>query len=535
MFIDPASNRGVRWKPGDPVPDFSLLFNRAGDMLALQPGMPLHWNSRGQLATVTLVERNGSSANDEEFYRYSQGERIYKRHETHTPDAVHFSEVRYMQGLEICTRDNGEELHRINLESAMGNVVCLHWVSGKPPEIADDQLRYTLSDHLGSSVTELDADAQLISAETYLPFGGTASMTARSAVEVDYKTLRYSGKEMDVSGLYDYGARYYAPWLGRWISADPAGDVDGTNLYAFVGNAPLTYVDSMGTVREAAWNLLTSDTPRDRIVRKANFHLTLLKAVSLGVRDIEQQVLNYRSGNHNAAISTAKRTGFFLAEKGASYGLGVGLTAAGVALGIPAGPLGMVIMGAIGFGASQSLSATTKVIGQQTGMSTSISLQPDRLNANKLLKKTSADTGPLVDLKAIQAYNPRKPEGRELLKKQGIETGKDGALALAGKIPYVGPAIKAIPGAIDVIKEVKSLGQELSQEQIDGLDSDITGLINLLEVGSGRLIDQAREMGEPALLGRPLSRIKQKTDKRIGALGDLRTVLHSRSSRFTAV
>lgn len=65
-------------------------------------------------------------------------------------------------------------------------------------------------------------------------------------LEVGYKTLRYSGKEMDECGLYYYGARYYAPWLQRWVSADPAGEVDGLNLYRFVRNNPLRYVDNDG-------------------------------------------------------------------------------------------------------------------------------------------------------------------------------------------------------------------------------------------------------------------------------------------------
>lgn len=93
---------------------------------------------------------------------------------------------------------------------------------------------------------ELDQQGDLISQEGYYPFGATAWMAARHAVEVRYKFIRYSGKEMDVSGLYYYGERYYAPWLQRWLSADPNGAVDGLNLYAMVGNNPLLYVDRTG-------------------------------------------------------------------------------------------------------------------------------------------------------------------------------------------------------------------------------------------------------------------------------------------------
>ncbi|MGX1187885.1 insecticidal toxin complex protein TccC [Pseudomonas sp. F-14 TE3623] len=245
MFIDPASNRGVRWIEGDPDPQFDTLFDRHGNLQALQPGQGLRWNARDQLASVTLVQRD-NGPNDEEQYRYSQGARVYKRHETHTAATSHFHEVRYLPGLEIRAKDNGEVLHVIIL----GGIRCLHWLAGKPPGIDADQLRFSLDDHLGSCLMELDQQARLISHEGYYPFGATAWMAAHSALEVSYKTVRYSGKEMDVSGLYYYGARYYAPWLQRWVSADPAGDVDGLNLYRFVGNNPLSYVDPDGSQKE---------------------------------------------------------------------------------------------------------------------------------------------------------------------------------------------------------------------------------------------------------------------------------------------
>nr|WP_269807942.1 RHS repeat-associated core domain-containing protein [Pseudomonas agronomica] len=97
---------------------------------------------------------------------------------------------------------------------------------------------------------ELDQDARLISHEGYYPFGGTAWWAADSQVQASYKTVRYSGKERDSAGLYYYGFRYYAPWMMRWINPDPAGPVDGLNLYAMVGNNPLSYVDLTGLDRK---------------------------------------------------------------------------------------------------------------------------------------------------------------------------------------------------------------------------------------------------------------------------------------------
>jgi insecticidal toxin complex protein TccC len=84
--------------------------------------------------------------------------------------------------------------------------------------------------------------------EEFYPYGGTAVWTARSAAEADYKTLRHSGKERDATGFHYYGYRYYQPWSGRWLSADPAGTVDGLNLFRMCRNNPVTLTDSSGLI-----------------------------------------------------------------------------------------------------------------------------------------------------------------------------------------------------------------------------------------------------------------------------------------------
>lgn len=240
MCIDQKSNRGVRWQTGDEPPDFDIWFDPHGNQRKLHHGPSLHWNSRDELERVDLVIRQDSD-NDAEYYQYSAGQRVLKCHEWFTDKVRHFHQVRYLPGLEIRSKDNGEVLHIISL----GNARCLHWTQRSAS--IDDQMRYTLEDHLGSCVMELNEDAVVTSAEGYYPFGETAWMAPES--EIEYRFIRYSGKEMDVSGLYYYGARYYAPWLQRWVSADPAGDVDGLNLYGFVGNNPIVHVDQTGAFK----------------------------------------------------------------------------------------------------------------------------------------------------------------------------------------------------------------------------------------------------------------------------------------------
>src|SRR5207245_864360 len=44
-----------------------------------------------------------------------------------------------------------------------------------------------------------------------------------------------------------HSARYYAPWLARWASCDPAGLADGLNVYAYSKCSPTVMVDPSGT------------------------------------------------------------------------------------------------------------------------------------------------------------------------------------------------------------------------------------------------------------------------------------------------
>ncbi len=100
---------------------------------------------------------------------------------------------------------------------------------------------------------ELNAAGELLTYEEYFPYGGSALIAGKSAVEVKRKEYRYSGKEKDVmTGLYYYGARYYPAWLARWINPDPAGTIDGLNLYAFVGGNPTSMIDESGNGKRPA-------------------------------------------------------------------------------------------------------------------------------------------------------------------------------------------------------------------------------------------------------------------------------------------
>lgn len=255
ITVSDRSNRGVLSTFTTNPADVDALFTAGGQQKQLQPGQNLAWTPRNELLKVMPVVRDGV-AGDSESYRYdADSQRIIKTGTQQTGNNVQTQRVVYLPGLELrATASGGTEKESLQVitvgEAGWTQVRVLHWENGKPDDIDGDQVRYSCDNLVGSSGLEVDGEGYLISKEEFYPYGGTAVLTARSQVEANYKYIRYSGKERDATGLYYYGYRYYQPWAGRWLGADPAGAVDGMNLYEMVGNNPVTFHDGNGLIRE---------------------------------------------------------------------------------------------------------------------------------------------------------------------------------------------------------------------------------------------------------------------------------------------
>jgi RHS repeat-associated protein len=98
-------------------------------------------------------------------------------------------------------------------------------------------------DHLGSTRSVTDSSKNIITASTYHPFGETE-------VEEGSEYYLYNGKERDSAGLYYYGARYYDPQIGKFITRDlrigRKKNSQSTNRYTYCLNNPIKYIDPDG-------------------------------------------------------------------------------------------------------------------------------------------------------------------------------------------------------------------------------------------------------------------------------------------------
>jgi len=116
---------------------------------------------------------------------------------------------------------------------------------------ANAGLYFRHSDHLGSTSVLSDATGAKVTGSdvVYAPFGAV-----RSGTESTLTDFGYTGQKHDLStgGLMYYGARYYLPELGRFISADTivpsTSNPQALNRYTYVLNSPINMVDPTGHI-----------------------------------------------------------------------------------------------------------------------------------------------------------------------------------------------------------------------------------------------------------------------------------------------
>jgi RHS repeat-associated protein len=88
----------------------------------------------------------------------------------------------------------------------------------------------------------------VITYEEYHPFGTSSYQATNAGILSSSKRYRFCAKERDSeSGLYYYGARYYVPWLCRFISCDPkAAQFPDQSPYNYCFNNPINLIDPDG-------------------------------------------------------------------------------------------------------------------------------------------------------------------------------------------------------------------------------------------------------------------------------------------------
>lgn len=508
--VSSTSNRSLPVEPGQAHIDPDAAFDGNGNLLRLQSGQRLDWDCFNQLRAIVSLARQAGDDDDERYSYDAAGVRVRKTTTARARGVTNIRQVRYLPGLEL-HHDGTQRLRVTTSKAGLCHLRLLHWDAGKPSGVDNDQQRYSFDDPQGSSALELDQDASLLTHEGYYPYGGSAWWAGRSATEARYRTVRYSGKERDASGLYYYGHRYYAPWLAQWISADPGGTVDGLNLYAMVGNNPVSYGDTDGQerTRKGFWHWLIGDEQRSRQKHAQQYREQLARLEERQARKQQKQSLKDDVAIHRQALKLSRKQADvahqqLLNHSSARERLRANLRRFSVKVGVKTATMGGMALGAmagtfvapgagtvagtiVGAGAGLATNLIVTYVADETGLNAPINLKTTPLSPTLIRRQAENSTVNwtryLKD--AVMERVPDTPKKAA----QALNVGV--AIALDNGVPGTG----ALTGIPELLYENHKAAQEITAAKGQKLEDRITRLIESLEDHLAHINGQFETLG----------------------------------------
>jgi RHS repeat-associated protein len=204
------------------------------------------FNNMLQSSSTQIVN---SGTPDQTFYCYDHaGTRVRKITERSAAEGeapVILKETLYIRGAEIYITYSGKGQQRSSrCTSEITGSSQMALLESNSAFKEDVLIRYQVNDRI-----ELDDNGLVVSYEEHSPFGSSTFSLRKQKVQAPRKYRFAAYLRDNETGFYLCGARYYAPWLGRWIPLGPLGQIDGPNLYVYVANNPVNYNDPSGTMK----------------------------------------------------------------------------------------------------------------------------------------------------------------------------------------------------------------------------------------------------------------------------------------------
>ena len=110
-------------------------------------------------------------------------------------------------------------------------------------------------DSNGNIVQVSSSNQTQLAKYTYSPFGEVLLKEGAYDSRFQFSTKEYD----ELTALNYYGYRFYSFSLGRWLSRDPKGEYAGVNIYLYIANNPIGFLDYLGLEEVTISHWLTGD------------------------------------------------------------------------------------------------------------------------------------------------------------------------------------------------------------------------------------------------------------------------------------
>ncbi len=167
-------------------------------------------------------------------------------------------------------------------------------------DFENNEYIYQYKDHLGNVRLSYKDDGNknpiVTDSNDYYPFGmNFVRNEEENAVfgAGSYVNYKYNGKELQETGMYDYGARMYMPDIGRWGVVDPLAEMTRRfSPYVYANNNPIMFIDPDGMLSQGFMDQINNSPDGTTWTNNGNGFISNWGHII----DNEENPINYGSG-----------------------------------------------------------------------------------------------------------------------------------------------------------------------------------------------------------------------------------------------
>jgi RHS repeat-associated protein len=222
----------------------------ANGNLTYSGNAPLYYDAENRLTNmmntgpVAFVYDGLNRLRIERYYTYQGGQWVQTNETRLIYDGMQVIQERDTNSNPLVTYTRGLDLS-MTLGGAGG-------IGGMLARTDANGSTYFHSDGAGNITALMDGNQNVVARYEYDPYGRLINKQGSMA---DANRYRFSSKEyVTQAGIYCYGFRFYEPNFQRWLNRDPIQESGGINLYGFVGNNPVNFVDPYGDAWYNPWS-----------------------------------------------------------------------------------------------------------------------------------------------------------------------------------------------------------------------------------------------------------------------------------------